>query len=218
MVTIKIVIEGGVMPGNKIEAQTFVNSEKLRESFYKLLIQVVSPEYFNLEIEMGAGEKNAGKLFKERIQKNHCSLLIDLDGAKDKRMTKIETLELEEYADFVFFMIQKMESWILSQPDSIEKGMSFYKREKRHLLLANDEIFQKHPTEIVHPDDKLNTILSRFYTFKKREKIKKKKYGKLKDAPLFIKNLDANKLRETFEDVENLFGFLEKTMHNKLQM
>lgn len=69
MVTIKIVIEGGVMPGNKIEAQTFVNSEKLRESFYKLLIQVVSPEYFNLEIEMGAGEKMQGNYLKNVFRK-----------------------------------------------------------------------------------------------------------------------------------------------------
>lgn len=215
MVTIKIVIEGGVMPNSKIDAQTFTNSERLRESFYKLLTQVVNPEFFNLEIEMGAGEKNAIKLFKDCIQKNHCSLLIDLDGAKDRRMVKIQSLNLNEYTDFVFFMIQKMESWILSQPESIEKGMSFYTREKGHKLLADDTIFHKHPTDIVHPDKKLNTILSRFYTFKRRDIIKKKKYAKLKDAPLFIENLNAKQLRETFEDVEKLFYYLENTSYSK---
>ncbi len=213
MVTIKIVVEGGVLPHSNIESQTIMNSEKLRESFYKLITQVVEPKFFNLEIEMGAGEKNASKVFKKSIQKNYCSLLIDLDGSIEKKEERLVELELEEYSDFVFFMIQQMEAWILSQPASIEKGMSFFEREKVEKQLADDPIFRQVPIEIENPADKLNTILSRYYSYEKRNKKRKKKYGKLKDASLFIENIDIQKLMDAFEDVKNLFDYIKTTMY-----
>ncbi|MBG0764934.1 MAG: DUF4276 family protein [Tissierellales bacterium] len=214
MVTVKIVVEGGIMPSSNIEAQTIANSERLRESFYKLLVQVIEPEYFNLQIEMGAGEKNACKIFKRTVNENHCSLLIDLDGGEEIRESRLSDLEINDYSEFVFFMIQQMEAWILSQPVSIDKGMTFFTREKQEKVLSEDPIFSYLPYEISQPASKLNTILSRYYSFQKRGVKKKKKYGKLKDAPLFIENLDAKELAETFEDVANLFRFIETTMPN----
>jgi len=216
MVTVKIVVEGGIMPNSNIEAQTIANSERLRESFYKLLVQVIEPKYFNLQIEMGAGEKNACKIFKRAVSKNRCSLLIDLDGGKEIRETRLKDLEINDYSEFVFFMIQQMEAWILSQPAAIEKGMAFYNREKQEKLLSDDQIFSYLPYEISQPASKLNTILSRYYSFQKRGVKKKKKYGKLKDAPLFIENIDAKELSKTFEDVANLFEFIKTTMPNTL--
>lgn len=38
--------------------------------------------------------------------------------------------------------------------------------------------------------------------------MKKKKYGKLKDAPLLIEKMDINKLIEKFEDVRLLKEFI----------
>lgn len=38
---------------------------------------------------------------------------------------------------------------------------------------------------------------------------KKKKYGKLKDAPLLIENLDICKLIETFDDVKSLKSHID---------
>lgn len=215
MVTIRIVIEGGVLPNDSTDAQTFNNSEKLRESFYKLLTQIISPEIFNLEIEMGAGEKNACLMFKKHIKKNSCSLLIDLDGSIDKKAERLLNLEIDEYSDFVFFMIQEMEAWILSQPNAIEKGMSLFNREKPEQSITDDPIFNQNPIDIVHPSKKLNTILSRYFSFTKRDEKKKKKYGKLKDSPLFIKNLDITQLTDTFEDAKRLVDFLnQKSINN----
>ncbi|TKG93793.1 DUF4276 family protein [Puteibacter caeruleilacunae] len=214
MVNIKIVIEGGIMPNSNDLALTVNNSEKLRESFYKLLSQVISPQDFNLEIEMGAGEKNACKIFKNTISKQECTLLIDLDGGNEIRNQRLAYLEVQEYADFVFFMIQQMEAWILSQPTAIEKTMSHLNREKQDQRLNNDPIFQTAPYDIQHADDKLNTILARYYSFIKRGKKKKKKYGKLKDAPLFIANLDVNQLMETFNDVNRLIEHIQSHRSN----
>lgn len=211
MVVVKIVVEGGIMPNSNVEAQTVANSERLRESFYKLLTQIVEPEYFDLQIEMGAGEKNACKIFKNAVKKNNCSLLIDLDGAKQTRGNRLRDLEIDDYADFVFFMIQQMEAWILSQPTCIEKGMSFFNREKNELHLSDDLIFKQLPYDISNPASKLNTILLRYYSFHKKGIKKKKKYGKLKDSPLFIENLDAKELADTFEDVASLFKYIKTT-------
>ncbi len=158
---------------------------------------------------MGTGEKNACKIFKSTVNENNCSLLIDLDGGNEIRETRLKDLEINDYSEFVFFIIQQMEAWILSQPASIEKGMVFFDREKQEKVLSDDQIFNYLPHEISQPATKLNTILSRYYSFQKRGLKKKKKYGKLKDAPIFIENIDAKELAKIFEDVANLFKFIK---------
>lgn len=120
MVDIKIVIEGGVLPNDNISAATFNNSEKLREAFHKLLCRVVKPEKFNLIIEIGASYKNAAKSFKKHaLIDNDISLLIDLDGTTPSKDERLNELEINEFRNRVFFMIQEMEAWILSQPEVI---------------------------------------------------------------------------------------------------
>ena len=216
MVTVKIVVEGGVMPHSNVEAQTISNSERLRESFYKLLTQMVAPTTFNLEIEMGAGEKNACKIFKKSIKEKKCSLLIDLDGAKEIRIKRLNDLEIQDYSDFVFFMIQQMEAWMLSQPKSIEKGLMYSNPNKIEADISDNDIFKQKPYDISQPALKLKTLLSRYYYYQKRNIKKKKKYGKLKDAPLFIENLDAVELAKTFEDIAKLFCFLKTNIPNRV--
>jgi len=108
-------------------------------------------------------------------------------------------------------MIQKMEAWILSQPESILKAMENYYINESRGSLIEDEIFSKEPENIVHPDDKLNTILSRYFYKIKRKIKKKKKYGKLKDAPSFIQYLDGHQLKNSFQDVKNLFEYLQES-------
>lgn len=214
MVTIKIVIEGGVLPNPNIASQTINNSQVLRQSFHKLLIQIFKRKDFDLSIKVGGGVKSARNIFKKEVQNNHCSLLIDLDGKKETRTNRLTDLGIEEYSDFVFFMIQKMEAWILSQPNAIEKGMLSFNREKQNIKLSQDPIFKQPADEMVHPDRKLNTVLSKYYSYQKRGEKKKKKYGKLKDAPLFIEHLNATELKKTFEDVNNLFDFINKNIPN----
>ncbi|MFA8299720.1 MAG: hypothetical protein ACEPOV_06140 [Hyphomicrobiales bacterium] len=209
MVTIKIVVEGGIMPDSNNDALTIANSNRLRESFHKLLSQVVDEDTFNLEIEMGAGEKNACKMFKHSVQHSNCFLLIDLDKENSQRQTKLDLLGIEDYSSFVFFMIQKMEAWILSQPKAIEKVMESYNVQKRNKSLKDDPVFEKKAYDIAHPDKRLNTILSRYFFIERRGKVKKAKYGKLKDAPAFIASLNALQLKDIFEDVSRLFDYIK---------
>lgn len=214
MVEIRIVIEGGVLPNINVSAATIDNSEKLREAFHKLLSKVIKPDKFNLIVEIGAGERNAAKSFKKyALIDNKTSLLIDLDGAKTLKDQRLNELEINEFVDRVFFMIQEMEAWILSQPDVIVKCYKDrYIRKKLNITIEQIEyeLLQIHPEEIVKPADKLKVFLGKYYSEMKVNVKKKKKYGKLKDAPLLIENLDICKLIETFEDVRLLKNHIEK--------
>jgi hypothetical protein len=208
MVDIRIVVEGGVLPHANVDAVTIANSEKLREAFHKLLSQSIDPDSFNLIIETGAGYINAAKTFKIYAEfDDKVSLLLDLDGPRPSIKNKREELEIEDLSDRVFFMIQAMEAWILSQPEKlIGYCDETYIRERADTDIIDTEkdILLIPPEEIVNPSEKLKVILGRYYSVMKGDVKKKKKYGKLKDASLLIKNLDIHKLIETFKDVESL--------------
>jgi hypothetical protein len=93
MVNIRIIIEGGILPGDNVDAATFDNSEKFRESFHKLLSGIFDPAGFDLEIRIGAGNKMASKSFKQLKAEHNCILLIDLDRHKSGKSDKIIELE-----------------------------------------------------------------------------------------------------------------------------
>ncbi len=204
MVTIKIVVEGGVLPDGNEDAATFDNSENFRESFHILLSGIFPPASINLEIETGASYTSSIKSFKKQLQSNHCILLIDSDCPPIEKFRKLKELALVEYADHVFFMVQEMESWILSQPSCILKTYINY---PYNGSLDRDEIFGEAPETISKPSIKLHEILGRY--FYEMNGIKKKKYGKLKDGPLLIANLNIAELIDTFEDVNRLNGYTE---------
>jgi hypothetical protein len=214
MVEIRIIIEGGVFPNINTNTATISNSEKLREAFHKLLSKVVKPEMFNLIVEIGAGYKNATKSFKKyAFLDNKASLLIDLDGAKSEKEQRLNELEVTELSNRVFFMIQEMEAWILSQPDAIEKCYEDrYYRKKGNVRIVDEELelFKVHPEEIKNPSFKLKVLLGKYYSEMKGNVKKTKKYGKLKDAPLLIENLDIIKLIETFDELKLLKDHITK--------
>jgi hypothetical protein len=203
-IVLKIFIEGGVLPNANINAQTINNSERLRESFYKLLSKKVDPSMFTLEVNVNAGISNVIKTFKSELEKGSDNLLfIDLDKPKEYRNERLEELGLEELSSEVIFMVQEMEAWILSQPDKIEECFAGLKRIRNNELIADDNnLKDKHPEIIKNPSRVMQTILGRYFRIEKRGIVKKKKYGKLKDAPQMLEMLDWNGLETTFEDVK----------------
>jgi hypothetical protein len=214
MVDIRIVVEGGIIPHSNDSAMTINNSEKLRESFYKLFTQIFHPSSFNLIIEMKGGIGKATKAFKDYAKINqNTSLLIDLDGDRATKQQKLSNLQVDQFAEKVFFMIQEMEAWILSQPEAIEKAYKdrfFREKGNVQILEAEKELFQVHPEEIKKPSFMLKVLLGKYYSEMKGNTKKKKKYGKLKDAPLLIENLNIHKLIETFEDLRLMKDLIEK--------
>ena len=218
MVTITIYLEGGVLDGLNSAAQTNSNTSRLREAFSKLLRQVFLEENYHLEIKPSGGYKSAAKRFKElREEDNETVLLIDLDGTNTEKPKKLEELDLVDYVNEVFFMIQEMEAWILSQPDKIEqfaKKEQFVMKNEEKSVADNNLIKGNNIEEIKKPSGRLHTIFEQhFQVIKQRRgktpKAKKRGYGKLKDAPSLIELLDLSLLRKSFEDVENLILYIE---------
>ena len=211
MVNITIFIEGGILPNDKINVQTIDNSERLRESFYNIMSQLISPNKFNISIKQGSGNKQTIKFFKSRIQKQKNSiLLIDLDDKKNKKKQKLIDFELNDYNGNVFFMVQEMEAWIISQIDKVDlyyEGK--FLRKKINTKLSDDEnISLKHPEEIVKPSKILKIILGRYFSYTMNKK-RNKKYSKLKDGADLLSILDADELKKTFSDFNDLIIKIE---------
>lgn len=208
MVEIRITIEGGVLEHSNLNTSTINNSQVFREAFQKLLSKFIDTSKFKLSIDIGAGYKNAVKFFVQHT--NHPTtnlLLIDLDGTNTNRHQRLEELALIPFEPSIFFMVQEMEAWILSQPHKLEELYSNRyerKQKEKRLIELEPDLFTKNPIDIVKPSEKLAIIISRYFVELKGDQPKKKKYGKLKDAPLLLENLDATKLLTDFEDVKRL--------------
>lgn len=198
MVVVKVFFEGGSDPRDKLNVATVDNTSRLREGFNKLLNSGFEEEKVRIQAEPTYSITNTVK-----IREPNSVILIDLDGSKDKKNKRLEDNKLTDIQAFVFFMVQRMEGWILSQPEVIEEV--FKKDKAKDDLVKNDsQIQNKHPETIVNPEFVLDKILQRYFVVKKGGKKKKLKYGKLKHSPDLIENLNINKLKNTFEDVELL--------------
>jgi hypothetical protein len=211
MVTITLYMEGGVLANPRVPSLAINNSAALRQSLKLLFEQGIDDTLFRFIIEMGGGEKQAIKFFEEKHKlDSNALLLIDLDNPKSQKEVKLAWvcdgwgIATEDAKARIFFMIQTMESWILSQPDKIEHCYLGDKISTKPL--AEDEILAgKHPEDIAKPADKLNTLLARHFEYDKAGKKKKRKYAsKLKDAADLIEKLDLARLRKDFDEVEAL--------------
>jgi len=211
MVNISIFIEGGIIPNDNDSARTIENSAKLRESFYTILSQVIPPDSFKLTIRLGGGIMKTINIFKLKIAKDKNSiLLVDLDDFKNKKDKKIENFGLEKYKANVFFMVQEMEAWILSQIDKVD---TFYRRryvrkEETTSLSEFHKIKNTDFEKIRKPSIVLKEILGKYF---RTQRDKKKKYGKLKDGAELLSILDAPELRKIFSDLNELVLTIKNT-------
>ena len=212
MVTIRIVVEGGVLPNANHGAATIANSERLREAFHKLFSQIFPSDTFKLMVETCGSYTKAVHTFKKYAERdNSCALLIDLDAGQEFRNDKIGMHQLSDFQNRVFFMIQEMESWILSQPEAIERACDDrFQRKHPKQGLSGDKLFQQHPETISNPSEALDKLLKSHYCENKNGVQKDKKYGKLKDAPIFIESLNIRLLQNTFVDVEMLAKHIQE--------
>jgi hypothetical protein len=206
MVTIKLFIEGGIVPHANDSANSVNNSLRLREAFKKLFRNAIDENEFKIEIDLMGGWKHAVSAFKTKFS-NQTILLIDLDSKESNREQQIKIFDLEGLEGNSFFMIQKMEAWIISQIDLIDVYLSNNYTKKGNNKISEDNLVKNIlPMEIIHPDNVLKKIIPKYFCINKNGVQKKLEYGKLKLAPQLIEVLDLPKLQKEFEDVNNLIN------------
>ena len=208
MVKITIYIEGGV-PNS--EESFLDNSVVFRENFHQLFVQKLPQNSFDLAIQsIGQISQAAKHLEKINAQNINGVLLIDLDGPKSIKAERLRNNYSSEPSK-VFFMIQEMEGWIISQPEKIEEyartNAFIFKRTEP--VRNNSLIFGIHPEEIVKPGNRLDTIFRQHFAQEKRHKTKPKNYVKSKDGPALIGLLDLDNLFEVFDEVQNLINHIQ---------
>lgn len=217
MIDITIYIEGVQGGESKNNAALTVdNSAVFRESFHKLFSQQLSPTNFNLIIQpFGSITRAREMLGRIEEAETNAVILIDLDGPKEEREER-----LKRYSSFdttkIFFMIQEMEAWILSQVDKIEE---FGINEGLTRKIANEDIKNnsliknKHPEEISKPSKTLDTIFRQYFRVIRirggKEKLKGKRYLKAKDGPKLIGLLELQFLMEDFDEVRRLIDYIQ---------
>lgn len=201
MVTVRIVVEGGVLSCNA-DATTASNTESLRQSLHSFFTRLLSRDDISIVISLGAGYRSAVKRFQK--EETGTSLFVDLDAPKSESNEWFIKLETEnkdkpiilsaEQKQNVFFMIQEMEAWFLKQPDCFEKWADLENYTKRDAKPIADHnlISGKNIEDISKPSVVVSILLKHF--FEKRTAGKKRKlaeYGKLRTAPALLDCLDV---------------------------
>lgn len=124
MVNITIYMEGAQPDKlNDPAVLTVDNSAVFRENFHKLFSQQLSPAKFNLIIKTYGTVTQSRKVLEYmEVHGINGALLRDLD-TPNTNIKKEESLRFYEPFDTekIFFMIQEMEAWILSQVEKIEE-------------------------------------------------------------------------------------------------
>ena len=148
-------------------------------------------------IVMSNGIAEAIDKFKNSNRTNANLLLIDLDGKGDLirqgdyRQTKIDKRvrhDINSY-QYVFFMVQKMEAWFLSQPEILK---DVFKKEFKKIPFD-------HPSKIEQPDEVLMELT---------RELKSNSYHKVNHGSRLLGKLNLAKLETDFEDVKELVDVL----------
>lgn len=211
MKKLTIFAEGGATTNENTNVQTVGGVEVLRRSISRLLTTKLTNKDLDVDIELRGGVANAIQTFKTNVdaKTQPCFLLIDSDVPPLQLHTRITAQALEDYKDLVFFMVQEMEAWILSQPDKIQECYKHLKFTGATSIAEGEELKGKNVEDIKKPSDLLKIILPRYFVDTSREKPKKKKYAsKLTDASLLLNALDVERLYTEISEVKRLIDAL----------
>lgn len=172
----------------------------LRQGFSKLLEQKLKGKM--PKIIMGGGYLQGGKSqtihkFKtNQLEADMILLLIDLDKPESEIPKDLEENGLIDKKDNVFYMIQEMESWFLSQADVLDTFYGIDGFGKK----VSEKIAKKRITDIANPDEELIKIT---------KNTKRGQYHKIRHAVELLKLLDAIKLEKDFVDFRSLIEKLQ---------
>jgi len=154
----------------------------LRQGFHKLLRQLLKGNM--PRIIMGNGKSQAIKKFKKNKLSPMGYLLIDLDAEKTQKELSLEQAGLLHHKDMVFFMIQEMEAWFISQPAILD---AYYNKP------ISASLPKAPPQNIADPA----TLLKRM-----TKDTQKGTYHKVKHGTALLELLDAHVLRTAFAEFD----------------
>ncbi len=172
-----------------IEGTSNTRNGILRQGFHKLLKQEL--EGHKLKIVMGDGKNQAIRKFLNYGNDGIPNLLIDLDKEESKKDQDLKENKLSDKTNTVFFMVQEMEAWFLSQAEILD---SYYSEK------ISKRIPKRVAKEIPNPSDLL---------YKLTKSTSKGKYHKVIHAVDLLQKLDANKLMNDFDDFKELINTLK---------
>jgi Domain of unknown function (DUF4276) len=179
-----------------IEGEPNSPNGDLRQGLSKLLEQKLKGKLPRMIL--GAGKKQTIDKFKNnKLDAQFFLLLVDLDATEDKIQADLNEHQLSENAENVFYMVQEMENWFLSQPDILDK---FYGKDTATGKLMSKKLPNKKAIDIDHPDEVLQNLT---------KNTKKGEYHKIKHAVELLKLLDANKLEADFTEFKRLIKRLK---------
>lgn len=203
MVEITLFIEGA-NPILNDEALTMSASSSFREAFSTLFDRALKNNYTSIKIQPLGSIKNSRNKLDETRDKNHESLfLLDLDCTKKKKTERLSNNYNPADCPRIFFMIQEMEAWILSQPDKIElfaKSKRLIRQKEGITISDAHNLKGKVIEDIVKPSQTLNRVLKDYFKTKSGDK----SYSKSLDAPDLIELLDPEELYKTFDEFQML--------------
>lgn len=179
-----------------IEGESNSPNGDLRQGFISLLKKLLEGKL--PRIIMGDGKKQTIDKFLNNRFDAQSLLLVDLDAEEIERENDLNKNGLAKYSESVFYMIQEMEAWFLSQPNILEE---FYGKDKNGKNISSKII--KNKAELIsNPDEVLQKITKNCN--------KKATYHKIKHAVELLMLLDAKKLVEEFPDFRNLIEEIRK--------
>uniref|UniRef100_A0AAU6WS54 DUF4276 family protein n=1 Tax=Chryseobacterium endophyticum TaxID=1854762 RepID=A0AAU6WS54_9FLAO len=208
---VKIFIEGDqpqnsfftVKPGREnMVVASFVETD-FRKAFRILFQQVISSDvYPKIVIEtigtISPTEEYKLILKKELEEDVFSCLLLDLDGNKTEKSKRIDNNWKDLDSNKIYFFVQEMESWILSQPDTF---ISYFdekigRNNKQPLEIEKYKHYYTADFESIDkPCDKLYDFIKYYW---------KQKYHKTQIAPKLIQRLSLIQLTKDFPDAKSI--------------
>ena len=134
-----------------IEGTSDRSNGTLSQGFHKLIRQLIEGNM--PRIVMGNGKNQAINKFKKNKFSEYSFLLIDLDDEEEQKEIQLRELDLKDKENFVFFMIQEMEAWFISQPTILD---DYYKE------LISTKLPKTNPKKIKDPVSVLENITKKY--------------------------------------------------------
>ncbi len=171
-----------------IEGGSDIRNGSLRRGFHELLSKEINEDIIP-RIIMGNGKNEAIKKFLSKTKS--VNLLIDLDKNESFRNEDLINNNLKTHENRVFYMIQEMEAWFLSQTDILT---SFYPD------INWDDIIMNDISEIQKPSDDLKDFT---------RQSKSRMYHKIKHSVKLLPLLNTKKLAIDFPDFKKLIDSIK---------